>query len=333
MVRVFQGTQTEEEMRLFTQWYRVSQENKELFFRLKEVYQLSARVGKPAGEMLETSWKRLVAKLDHVSDSPSSLPSLESNRSHFGVFFHRYAGVAVILILLMVTGIFLLSKNNQPAQWVEIRTGALSKPEIVRLSDGTTVLLNASSCLRYPEKFDAKSREVFLDGEAYFDVAKHERKSFIVHVGNQQVNVLGTEFNILGYASYPYVITTLVNGRVRLGIYDDKNSLMNEVTMHPNQQLYFDKQTNQTVLSTANIADATSWIDGVYSFRDVELEDIARRLEKIYSIKIVIQDSIAAKERYTGKFFSDQTMRETINVLNFKKQFIIQHRGDTVILQ
>ncbi|SFK40971.1 ferric-dicitrate binding protein FerR, regulates iron transport through sigma-19 [Porphyromonadaceae bacterium KH3CP3RA] len=331
VVRVLQGNQTEDDMQVFLQWYHTSQENKDIFFQLKHIYELRKGVKKPDVIEMEASWDRLWEKLK--KQSTTHISSSETNQGKRYISIVRYAGVAVVAILLMVVGVRLFYKGSDQTVWVEVRTGAKSEPQTIRLSDGSIVRLNASSLFRYPEKFSAREREVYLNGEAYFSVMKDDRHNFIVHTDKQRINVLGTEFNVFGYSSDPYTITTLVNGKVKLGTYDNEGNLKNEVVMHPNQQVYFDKQSYQTTLSEVNTLDATSWMKGIYSFRDAPLEEIARRLEKIYGVTIIIPDEVDRKEKYTGKFFAHQTKDEIANVLNFKRQFRLQFSDDTIFLQ
>ncbi|SFS74932.1 FecR family protein [Porphyromonadaceae bacterium NLAE-zl-C104] len=331
VVRVLQGNQTEDDMHVFLQWYHASQENKDIFFQLKHIYDFRKGEKYPDIIELEASWERLWEKLK--KQSATHISSSETNRDKRYSSIIRYAGVAAVAILLMVVGVRLFYKGSDQTVWVEVRTGAKSEPQTIRLSDGSVVWLNASSLFRYPEKFGSKNREVYLDGEAYFSVMKNERQVFLVHTDKQQINVLGTEFNVLGYSSDPYTITTLVTGKVTLGTYDNENNLKNEIMMDPNQQVYFDKQSFQTTLSEVNTLDVTSWMKGIYSFRDSPLEEITRRLEKIYGVTIIIPDKADREEEYTGKFFAHQTVEEIADVLNFKRQFRLQFRDDTIFLQ
>ena len=331
LIRVLQGNQTEDDMRVFMQWYDASQENKELFFQLKHIYDLRKGGLKPDKMEIEASWERLWKKLDKQSATHFSSPETIRNRRYINII--RYAGVAAIAVLLVVVGIRLFHKKHDPIVWVEVRTEAKSETQTIRLSDGSVVRLNASSLFRYPEKFSAREREVYLDGEAYFSISKNEKHSFVVHTDKQQINVLGTEFNVLGYSSDPYTITTLVTGKVKLETYDSENNLKNEVMMYPNQQVYFDKKFHQMTLSEVNTLDAISWTKGIYSFRDAPLEEITRRFEKIYGVTIIIPDETDRKEEYTGKFFSHQTIKEIMDVLNFKGQFRLQFSDDTIFLQ
>ena len=330
LIRVIQGVQSEKEMHLFLRWYRDSEENKELFFQLKHLYELREDGGMPNEAEITASWERLREKLDNYPNARSLASSAVQAKKRSIIW--RYTGVAAIAVLIVVLASRLF-QLQAPVEWVEVRTDPKSEPRTILLSDGSTVQLNASSLFRYPEKFGKRTREVYLDGEAYFDVAKNKRGTFIVHTDKQRVNVLGTEFNVLGYATDPYTITTLVTGSVSLEVYDDENNRTKEIVMHPNQQVYFDKEHQRTILSNVESLDATSWIQGVYSFRETPLKEIARRLEKVHGVAFMIPEEAQQNEEYTGKFFLNQGIDEVAEVLNFKKQFRIQFSNDTIFIR
>ncbi|MEA5127561.1 MAG: FecR domain-containing protein [Proteiniphilum sp.] len=330
VVRVLQGNQTEEDMRIFLQWYRSSQENKDIFFQLKHIHDLRKGGLKPDGIEVEASWDRLWVKLKKQSITDLALPEAVRNRRYSGIL--KFTVAAAIAAVLVVAGIYIFYKGEDQIEWIEVSTGVGSRPQTIMLSDGSIVRLNSSSMLRYPEKFNSNNREVYLDGEAYFNVKEDKAHTFVVHTDKQLINVLGTEFNVLAYSSDPYTITTLVTGKVKLDTYDDENNLKIEIVMQPNQQAYFDKEFQQTTLSEVNSQDVISWMKGIYSFRDAPLEEITRRFEKIYGVTIIIPDEMNRQEKYTGKFFAHQDIREIVNVLNFKGQFRLQFHADTILL-
>lgn len=331
IMRVLLGNQTEEEMHVFLKWYNTSKENKDFFFQLKHIYALQKGGLRPDEIDIETSWDRLYVKLKKQSITTLQSPKTIRNSRYHAIL--KFVGVAAVIVVLVVAGIRVFHKaNDGQIEWIEVRTGAGSEPQIVMLSDGSVVCLNSSSLFRYPEKFNSSNREVYLDGEAHFSVKQDKRHVFIVHTDKQLINVLGTEFNVQGYSSDPYTITTLVTGKVKLNTYDAENHLKNEIVMHPNQQVYFNREFQQTTLSEVNSQDALLWIKGIYSFRDATLEEITRRFEKIYGVTIIIPDDTARKEKYTGKFFTYQTINEIMDVLNFKNQFRLQFNNDTILL-
>ncbi|WP_294080023.1 FecR family protein [Proteiniphilum sp. UBA5384] len=329
IIRVLRGNQTEEDMQVFLQWYRASSENKTLFLQLKHIYDLRRGGLNPDETEVLESWDRLVVKLKKRS-SGTLLPTA-SNRHFPGIV--KFLGAAAVAVILVIAGIQFFRTGDGSVEWIEVTTGIGSQSKTVILADGSVVRLNVSSSLRYPEKFNTANREVYLDGEAYFNITEDKARTFVVHTDKQSISVLGTEFNVSGYSSDPYTVTTLVTGKVKLDIYDGENNLKNEVMMEPDQQVYFDKEFLRMTLSEVNARDVTSWMEGIYSFRDAPLEEITRRFEKIYGVTIFIPDEADRQEKYTGKFFAYQDIREVMDVLNFKGQFRLQFHADTILIE
>lgn len=322
IVRVLDQRQSTQEMRIFLDWYNAADENKQLFFQLKDIYERRKGGLYPDDREISACWERLSLKMEREQSMLSVSRALIAVRSL----------VAAVALVLIISGIFLFINPQEEVTWTEVRTTPRSAPRSIVLSDGSTVLLNASSCLKYPEKFTGKNREVYLDGEALFTVARNERRSFIVHTDRQEIQVLGTQFNVQGYSSDPRTITTLITGKVKLATYDNNHQAKNEMMMHPNQQVFFDKLRNEVSVSEIDPSDAVTWIKGVYSFRDASLDEITRRLEKVLGISFVITDDADRIEKYTGKFFSHQSSQEIAAVLNFKGQFRPEFRNDTLFL-
>lgn len=331
IIRVLRKTQDEDEMRIFMHWCNASQENKELYFQLKHLYELRRDGLMPDDIEITASWERLWKKVQAVGIKTSDVSTTTLlNRSHG---LRRLLGVAAIVLFVIAIGTHFYLKQSRAIEWVVIITDPKSDLQTVLLPDGSSVMLNASSVFRYPKRFNPREREVFLDGEAYFDVADDTRRTFIVHTEKQRVNVLGTEFNVLAYASDPYTITTLISGDVHLEIYNNEDSLKSEIAMKPNQQVFFDKDLQETTIREVDPQEVTSWLNGVYSFKDTPLEHIARRLEKVHGVSFIIPREELRKEQYTGKFFANQTLEEVAEVLNFKGQYQIERDEDALYIR
>ena len=329
IIRVLDRRQTDEELQSFLDWYHTSEENKQLFFQLKDIYERRKGGLYPDEQAISASWGRLCHKMERQQATSTQLRRSKQSNRHSRTA--TWAMAAAVFLALIVSGILFLT-GREEVRWVEVETAPRSEPRPVLLSDGSTVLLNASSRLKYPEKFKGESREVYLDGEAFFTVAGDKRRAFIVHTEQQDVRVLGTQFNVQGYSSDPHTITTLITGKVKLLTYNRSHQLNEEIEMLPNQQLLFDKQRNDASLSRIDPSETVTWMSGVYSFRDAPLEEITRRLGKVTGIAFIVPDELAREEKYTGKFFSNQSSEEIAAVLNFKGQFRTELRNDTLFL-
>lgn len=174
------------------------------------------------------------------------------------------------------------------------------------LADGTQVWLNAESKLRYPVSFSSHTREVFLEGEAYFYVTKNERHPFIVHTSMGIVKVLGTRFNVRDYTEEEEVVTTLISGKV---VYYSGDKLKDSTILAPEFQVADQKNGTLKVKKVETLV-YTGWKEGKYIFEEASLEGIMKTLERWYDIQVIFEESQLRQLHFTG----DLERYENINV-------------------
>ncbi len=160
----------------------------------------------------------------------------------------------------------------------------------LNLEDGTKVLLNSDSKIKYPVKFiNGKNRQVeLLYGEAFFDVSSSQNNNgseFIVSTKTQKINVLGTKFNIKAYSEDDIITTTLVEGKVKVG------NGKNQILLSPNQQSKVDSNSPFINVSDVDVSQQISWINGLFSFNDTSLEDIMHTLSRWYDLKFIFKSA------------------------------------------
>ncbi len=166
----------------------------------------------------------------------------------------------------------------------------------LRLPDGSSVVLNAESRLRFSLNFTGEVREVFLDGEACFEVAKDTLRPFIVHTTKADVRVLGTLFNVSAYSEETSTEVTLVNGSVQVDAGDSRERLQ------PDQQLILDNQTLRTRVRVVDAGTYIAWTDGLFRFDAMSLEQLMSRLSRWFDISYEFKDESLKKVRFTGGF-------------------------------
>ena len=160
----------------------------------------------------------------------------------------------------------------------------------LNLEDGTKVLLNSDSKIKYPVKFiKGKNRQVeLLYGEAFFDVSSSQNNNgseFIVSTKTQKINVLGTKFNIKAYSEDDIITTTLVEGKVKVG------NGKNQILLSPNQQSKVDSNSPVINVSDVDVSQQISWINGLFSFNDTSLEDIMQTLSRWYDLEFIFKSA------------------------------------------
>ncbi|MFV0540234.1 MAG: FecR family protein [Aestuariibaculum sp.] len=185
----------------------------------------------------------------------------------------------------------------------------------LQLSDGTKVWLNSESQLKYPVTFiNGQPRTVELVyGEAYFKVShsnNHNGSIFNVLTKQQEVNVLGTEFNIKAYKDESHVYTTLVNGKVVLNIEQETKPLL------PNQQCVLDLGNNSITIKKVDAYAETCWKEGLFSFKNKSLKEITVVLSRWYNIDVVFENSKSENLMFSGVLKKNQGIDEILNIIN-----------------
>ena len=178
------------------------------------------------------------------------------------------------------------------------------------LSDGSSVFLNSGSSIKYPVKFlPGKTREVVLNGEAYFEIAKDSINPFIVNIADLKVRVLGTEFNLSSYPEENQVTTVLVNGSV--GLYSGDNYGPATTTfLKPGFRGVYDHSSGSITLDEVDTALYTSWKSGKLVFRSMQFKNIIRKLERAYNVSIVNNNRELGEQYFSASFDKDELMEQ-----------------------
>lgn len=203
----------------------------------------------------------------------------------------------------------------------------------VKLADGTQVWLNSESQLKYPVSFvKGKTREVELVyGEAYFDVSsseKHQGARFKVLNKSQDIEVVGTEFNIKAYKDESHVYTTLVEGKVDVNFENKRQRLI------PDQQMNLDTKTNVSIIRTVDVYNEISWKDGVFSFERKPLKDIMKVLSRWYDMDVIYENKSLEDVKFFGALGKDQNIEEILKTIKeFKIIESYEIKGKKIILK
>jgi transmembrane sensor len=219
--------------------------------------------------------------LDDIRGSQAVRPV----RSRILTWFPRAAAVW-LLIIASAGAISMLLSGSFNLSWFDgtnrIVTKAGEKREI-RMSDGTIVWLNAASSLRYPDEFDGNTREVMLEGEAFFDVARDSSRPFTIHSGEVETRVLGTSFNIKAYHDDATISVGVLTGKVQVTETDSKKAFQ----LLPDQQVVFNKKNKETTKREGGVkAGLLAWKEGKAQFRNNTFAEVMTTLERTYGVTI-----------------------------------------------
>lgn len=201
----------------------------------------------------------------------------------------------------------------------------------IALSDGTTVHLNAGSSLRYPVKFiNGNKRQVFLEGEAFFDVSEDKEHSFIVSTPGMDVTVLGTEFNVAAYPEDTFINTVLVEGSVGLSNTNDEQS-NTIVRLEPGYKAKWKISSGKAKMEQVDTEMYTSWISGRLMLKNLSFENIIKKLERHYNVKIENNFTELNSQVFTASF-DVETIDEVLDTFSEYKKFNFEINNNTVTI-
>lgn len=194
------------------------------------------------------------------------------------------------------------------------------------LSDGTRVWLNSETSIQYPVVFGTKERRVFIQGEAYFEVAKDAKKPFTVQFMSSSVTVLGTSFNIRAYPEEKQSQTTLAEGSVR--IYSPGSSML----LKPGEQAEVKALSGEMVKKEVDVKTFTSWKNGRFVFEQEPLENIMRTLERWYDIRVIFRDEGAKRISLSGNLKRYGDFSQVMNMLQMTGDVRFELHGNDVYI-
>lgn len=203
--------------------------------------------------------------------------------------FYKYAAIIVFAILLGSAGFYIGFKNRV----TEVYSEVISTPSQVIneyiLPDGSVVALNSNSKLVFPKKFSGNTREVTIDGEAFFDVKPNPEKPFIINAGNAQVKVVGTSFNVSAYPESEMIEVVVKTGKVQvMSTTEDALSMVSEVFLTPGEKGTLYNKSSILEKSENSNPNYLAWKTHDFIFEDIPLNEVFKCLEKTYHVSIKV---------------------------------------------
>ena len=270
------------------------------------------------------------------------------------------SAAAIFCIAFFLGNLFTRHHNltgTQPSltstTYSEIKAPLGSRSE-VKLNDGTEVMLNAGSSIRYSSDYNLQNRDLVLEGEAYFKVAKNINLPLIVNAGNINIKATGTEFNVKAYSVEGIIETTLIKGEVEISQKGNKDK-ERILVLEPNQKAIFAYQSDQVTLERikeieplavkpariitdkllispkTDVEQATAWIKNKLIIRSENLESLCAKLQRKYDVTFVFKDETIKKCRFSGVLL-DETFQQVMDVIKLVAPVDYLIDGKTVIL-
>lgn len=204
------------------------------------------------------------------------------------------------------------------------------RSEIV-LSDGTKVWLNSGTKLVFPASFDTEEREVYLQGEAIFEVQNHNNSRFFVRTDDFSIKVTGTVFNVTAYSDEEYSSTVLERGHIE--IIGERGLLSNQtLKMDPGSMTVYDSKEKSFISSEVNPDDYLSWRDGFLTLHRRKLTNIIKKLSRYYNIDIVLEDESLDDDTFTGLLDLKNSPQEVLEVISRMVPLKVDEKNGKILI-
>ena len=267
----------------------------------------------------EKSFSRLMARIQTDNNSTDIFRRRARQ-------YRVWLAAATVALLIAMSGWLYMMLDTDPSFIIKSNNSGIVQN--VPLPDGTVIQLNNHSKLIYPERFAGDSREVFLEGEAYFDVKHDKKHPFIVRAGELKIRVLGTKFTVNASSQSPQITATLLEGSIEVS--NEKRQML----MKPSQQLRYDVNSGNMLLTElSNASREIRWIQNVWVLSETPLLDICQRLEHLFNVKIIIMNDELIGKSFTGEFYTNESLESILKTMQTSTPFKDERKGKNIILK
>ena len=327
---------------LLVQWLKENPKARKELYDFRQIWDLSGSVGSFGKDQVEQEWLKLLKQIE-------SLSTKTSKKGGFVMYWlPRIAAVFLLgaIVSFLVTYRALNPKvSNVVYNEIAAPAGAKSK---ITLPDGSLIWLNAGSNIKYSSNYGKKQREVFLTGEAFFDVVTNRSKVFLVKTEDLNIKAYGTSFNVKSYPEENTVEATLIEGKIGINRTKFADKKVDEVVLEPNQRVVYYKplkrsEANEFVVDSENEKVNTEteepqrqkltymiskgidpepfakWKEGVLVINSESLEELAIKLERKYDVKIHFSTNEIKKLKFSGSL-ENETVEQVIEAIGIAAQ-------------
>lgn len=321
--KFIQGKSTCEESQVVIAWFNEHGEAKFLKLIEEDWYSWESDIGEHSDQLRNALQKihakisekelNLVHKEKQISSAPTPYKSPD---------YTKYAVAAVISLLLVAAITYYIARLPDPSKdetgvALKAKQVPFGQKATIYLGDGTKVMLNAGSYITFPEKFPSHSREVFLEGEAFFEVVKDEQRPFSVVSGDVTTVALGTSFNVKAYCNVDEVEVALVTGKVAVS---DRHYKTAPVALAPGELLILNTSNGASRKEHFTAKEKLGWTNHLLYFNDAEASEVFTTLERWYGVEFIFNKAVKKRWRYSGEF-KNKSLEIVLEGISYVKAF------------
>ena len=291
-------------------WIREKRENKDVYLELKTVWE--------TGKMI-----RHYNRIDETSARARLLRKMRFSRLKNVIYLYKQTA-AVLLFPLIGAFIIYLSVVTSDSSG-RLSMAAITQNEVnvalglqltVVLPDGTRVWLNSGSYFKYPGRFSGMTREVYLRGEGYFEIAENRNRPFIIKTDGTDIVATGTVVNVLAYPSDGLIEVSLIDGKVALNPSSKSNGMIAPIELISGEKVTIREDDSTYIRKPIDPEHVTSWTRGYLVFKNDPFDEIVRKLSRWYNTDIILVDKDLSSYSYSATFL-DETLLQVLELLKY----------------
>lgn len=302
--RFLAGECTEEELIALRDILKNSPEEKQKLFKEEKLSDEFKAQFMPRTQLMLAE-QRMQAKIREMKAEQQA-----EHHAHIIGMWRRAAAIAVVCVLGGLSW-FYLQHNPISNMQMQVVMASADNDTTVTLPDGTKVWLNKLASIKYPKEFDGSDRKVEIDGEGYFEVTKNPHKPFIVESDVMSVKVLGTVFNFHVDKAHQQASVSLLEGKVRVEGNHDEGMIV----LKPGQKACVDARLGSMTVSETDVYKNAMWHEHKTFFNNASVNEIAKMLENIYDVQVVVDPTINQDNTYSGVIKEKETIDSVLDLL------------------
>jgi ferric-dicitrate binding protein FerR (iron transport regulator) len=265
----------------------------------------------------------------HISDNPLSVVPHSRFRKSGTIRLLKYAA-SIAAVLMVAFTVFQLSHQNKAVMKSFASGSAVSSP--VALSDGSHIVLNAGSEVKYREKFGSDGREVYFWGEAFFEIASDPTRPFVIETGDARIKVLGTSFNVKAYPNTGITEVVVNTGTVLFYHVDNNNNILGQVVLQKGDKGIYDRISRKLAKMRNNNPNFISWKTGILVFDQTSLDKVMEVVGEKYGVTFHIKDSELSRLKLTATF-DNESLDSVLEVLSLVHKLQFTHNGKDYLVK
>lgn len=326
--KFYRGACSKDEAQKVISWFSSKEHKEKLLEQLQASWE---QFELPDDEILLGHYSDKILQGIHSRRRREALSVAEDQKIRYLNINRFYSLRIASIVFLAVCVSFILQIFMQPApeegSSLLVSEVPAGQKRTLILEDGTKITLNAGSKISYPEQFSNDKREVWLEGEAFFEVARDAERPFTVRAGAVNTRVLGTSFNIRAYRDEQHVQVAVASGKVKVSQSDaDENFLL------PGKAIDYNAEKQAFRIGDFNRQEVLAWKEGTLYFKDASYKEVEKALERWYGVEISAEGEAKEDWQYSGSF-QQESLKNVLRSIGYVKQFSHTQTGNQVVLK